>query len=65
MASCHKCGRLKLRKAADGNKWCRRCGVLPGQGNLDRSALASLVKLDTQLSVRGDSQQIERLQSNG
>lgn len=29
MASCHKCGRGKIRKRPDGRKKCPQCGFLP------------------------------------
>jgi uncharacterized Zn finger protein (UPF0148 family) len=37
MPSCPKCGKVKVRKRADGRRKCKRCGVLQSGKFLNRS----------------------------
>lgn len=37
MASCHKCGKVKIRKRRDGSRSCKRCGIIPSITQVGRS----------------------------
>ena len=46
MASCHKCGKLKIRKNTNGHRYCSRCGCVSNpMGGVDRAGNEITVKL--------------------